>query len=208
MVHSDMFDIATHSCAIDSDVILESAVPTSGPVNGGTTVTLKGENFVSTEEILVQFASSGFVGNVSGTFISSSLLSCVAPAAIGPRSVDVTVALNSQQFTASSISFLYYVVPGTATIAPPSGPYNAQTPVQIIGTQFVDTQEITIRFQNGSNVAYANATFANSTSLSCVVPGFASAMFADVAIALNGLNYLTSAGTFQFYGMDFYVLQC
>lgn len=81
-----------------------SIMPQSGPVTGQTLVTVMGSQFAFTGEIAVYFGDH----NVSGTFVDSHRIVCsTAPQSLN-GSVPVTVALNGQQQTASSTSFVFY----------------------------------------------------------------------------------------------------
>jgi len=81
-----------------------AVVPSSGPITGDTTVTVKGSQFVFTGEITVRFGSD----IVDGTFVDSEHISCVSTPHAVNGTVPVTVALNGQQFTSSNASFLFY----------------------------------------------------------------------------------------------------
>lgn len=90
---------------------LISISPASGPFSGGTLTSIMGANFTDTREILVRFTDSNSVVDVLGVFVNRELLTCVTPSFPGgplPRTVNVTVALNGQQFQTNSLSFLYY----------------------------------------------------------------------------------------------------
>lgn len=80
----------------------------SGPVTGGTIVSITGTKFVVTGEIMVQFANESASVAVPGTYVSDSVITCVTPAYDSSSFVQVRVALNSQQFTLTSLVFQFY----------------------------------------------------------------------------------------------------
>jgi len=88
-------------------------MPTSGPNNGGTPVTVIGSGFINTGQIVVRFMFQGNTGAVNitnaATFLSASTISVITPAQVGFLGmVSVEVSLNNQQFVAASFQFLYY----------------------------------------------------------------------------------------------------
>lgn len=91
-----------------ANVAISGTVPASGPVGGGTALRILGQNFVNTSEILIRFSASGFVGNVTATFIAANVVACISPARMPAGSVSVDIGLNSQQFTQQPVSFLAY----------------------------------------------------------------------------------------------------
>jgi hypothetical protein len=86
--------------------------PHSGPGSGSTSVTIVGSGFFQTSQALVRFVlASNATFPVAGTYLSSSEMLCVSPSVTtvtnsGPATV--SVALNGQQFTATTTVFTYF----------------------------------------------------------------------------------------------------
>jgi len=92
-------------------VLLSSMTPASGPFSGETHITIEGENFTDTSEILIQFSNIQNTVSVPAVFVNRTILTCIAPVFESPSfpvSVNVTVALNGQQFLTNSLAYTYY----------------------------------------------------------------------------------------------------
>lgn len=88
---------------------ISSMTPTSGPITGGTNVTISGVNFNNTMEARIQVTGSGGLDVKGVCTISNSITAvCVMPAVSLPGPVSVTLGLNGQQFTTVSLAYLYY----------------------------------------------------------------------------------------------------
>jgi len=83
----------------------------SGPITGDTVLSIYGSNFVFTGEIAVQFVNGSEKEIVVGTFVNDTVITCITPSFAAYAShmfVEVSVALNSQQFTSMSLPFQFY----------------------------------------------------------------------------------------------------
>ncbi len=110
--------------------VINGLSPNSGPVSGGTEVTISGSNFASGATV-----SFGGVAGSSVVVASATQISVVSPAHIA-GSVEVTVNENGQ--TSSGASFTYSAVsPTVAGVFPNSGPTAGGTTVTISGTNFL-----------------------------------------------------------------------
>lgn len=91
--------------------------------------------------------------------------------------------------------------------SPGSGPVTGDTLLQVIGTTFVDTGMIAVRFQNSSHTLITNGTYVNSTLILCRTPSFATLLpsaIVTVEIALNGQQFTGNNVTFMYYGVNFW----
>ena len=93
--------------------------PTSGPISGGSLLTIRGNNFVESEGLKVRLSTvlpEGSVGKsetfiVDANFVSSECLECVTPAitleddTLSYVSVTVDVAINGIDFTDAGVTF-------------------------------------------------------------------------------------------------------
>ena len=167
-----------------------SLTTASGPIDGGTLVSVIGTSFVNTGEITVKFGAIA----VNGTFVSATVITATAPAQ-SAATVTVAVALNGVNYV-SGPDFLYYSVSQTASLSPPSGPIVGGTYLTVIGSGFSATsnQEL-LRFNNLST----NATVSTSTVLFAVSPAIASAGAVAVELALNGQQFIQLSSQFEYY---------
>ncbi|WP_455907232.1 IPT/TIG domain-containing protein, partial [Streptomyces niveus] len=108
--------------------VLGSVVPVSGPVAGGTTVTLTGSNLAG-----VTGVRFGATAATSFTVVSSTQIMAVSPAgAVGPVQVTVT----SPAGTSNGIPYNYTAVsvPVLGSVVPVSGPVAGGTTVTLTGS--------------------------------------------------------------------------
>jgi hypothetical protein len=111
--------------------VVEKIVPIYGPKNGGTVVTVYGKDFIDFD----QYTRCSFgIKQVPATFISDSLLYCVAPPSdVTTEAMPFRVTLNDQQNTQQDIVYWYYPNPAIMRLIPDRGPTNDKTLVRIEG---------------------------------------------------------------------------
>ncbi|MPZ17152.1 MAG: hypothetical protein GEV06_04460 [Luteitalea sp.] len=144
-----------------------SVTPPSGPVSGGTTVTITGTNFNGTS------VAFGGVDGTNLTVLSSTTLVVDTPPAPGGStgSVDVVVTTEngSAMFQAGFTYFGTNVIPPEITsVDPASG--NASENVTVMGTGFQLNATVTICGQIVATV-FGSATEVSFTAPSCLVGG-------------------------------------
>lgn len=141
---------------------IATVMPASGPVAGGTTVTIMGADFRNTPTLpTVLF---GGTAATSVVFNSTMQLTTVTPTHSAGL-VDVQVRNPDNQTATAPSAFTFVPAPTVTSVAPTSGPAAGNTPVTITGTNFVSGA--TVRF-NG-NLA-TNVMFVSSTQLTANTP--------------------------------------
>src|SRR5207253_8169658 len=132
-----------------------SVSPSSGPTDGGTSVTITGTNFIN--GATVAFGANAATGVVVN---SATSITAVSPATITPGQVDVRVTTSGGTSAVVAGDHFTYtaVAPAVTSVSPNTGPTTGGTAVTITGTNFI----------NGATVAFAaNAatavTVVNST---------------------------------------------
>jgi len=88
-------------------VVVESVFPTSGPRTGLTMLTITGANFTDTHEITVFFTNGSMQSSTPGVFVDSNTITCISPTFPIQSLCKIQVALNGQQLSETSASFLY-----------------------------------------------------------------------------------------------------
>ena len=152
--------------------------PPSGPVVGGTLVTITGSNFDSSAIVNI-----GTSRCVSVVVVSSSTITCVTPS--GLRYHYVSVVNPDGQTGSSSQRFIYFGnSPWINSITPNHGPMRGGTPVVIVGTDFLPGAIIRL-----DNAVCAITAFTN-TSIACTTGVSTTAGFVDVIL----LNPKTGGG--------------
>jgi hypothetical protein len=108
------------ACGYSSAPAVSSVNPTSGPISGGTSVTINGCGFTG-----VTAVKFGATAATSFTFVSDSQITAVSPAHLA-GTVDVTVTTAGGPSAASAADQFTYTSPGQ---------YNAVTPVRLLDTR-------------------------------------------------------------------------
>ena len=164
--------------------------PSSGPVGGGTTVTITGTGFST--GATVNFGANAATGF---TFNSPTSITATSPAGTaGP--VDVTVTVDGSTSVTSSVDqFTYLAAPTVTAISPSTGPAAGGTVVTITGTGFVSGARVNF----GANAA-TEVTFNNSTSITATSPAGSGTV--AVTVATSGGTSATSSAPDFVYGVS------
>jgi hypothetical protein len=158
--------------------VVLSLAPASGPMAGGTTVTLSGLGFTGATKVLF--------GAVAGTKVSvtnDTTLTVVSPASKTAGAVDVTVTTaggTSPVWTGDEFTY-QTPAPMVTSIAPSSGPVGGGTMVTITGSNFTGSTSVAF----GTNAA-SSVTVMSATQIKAVSPPGSGSVHVTVT---------TSAGT-------------
>jgi len=147
--------------------------PNTGPLAGGTSVTITGTNFAA--PATVAFGSNAAT-NVA--VLNSTSITATTPAGVA-GSVNVAVTSNGQNGTLNS-AFTYSSGPTVSSVSPNAGPLAGGTTATITGANFASPA--TVMF---GSAAATNVTVVSSTSISAVTPA-GSAGIVSVAVTSNG----------------------
>jgi len=164
------------------DSIVLSVSPSSGPVAGGTLVTVSGINF-SASNATCRFGST-VVDAIEAT---PTALICKSPPS-EPSTVAVEVGTNSKAFTQNAVKFNYLVVPWISSIYPSVVPSMSASFVTVYGSSFVPSQ---MMCKIGSLNPFAVSFFVSSTTLIFETPIMSPGTY-SMAFSYNGVDY-TSA---------------
>ncbi|CAM9657218.1 unnamed protein product, partial [Ectocarpus fasciculatus] len=119
--------------------ILLSATPSAGPTSGCTTVTVFGQGYLNSSDLLCAFGTTA----TPGVFVDASQVLCRTPKLEKSVIAEVQMAPNGSSVT-PGVEFAYYTTPKVSSLAPQTGP--AGTLVGVSGEGFVDTAGLTCRF--------------------------------------------------------------
>jgi hypothetical protein len=163
-----------------------SISPSSGPIAGGTSVTISGSNFIYGDTFAITF------GGVSATGVSrssSTTLTATTPAhAAGP--VDVIVTTSGGSVTGTG-AYNYRAPPTWGSIAPPSGTSAGGTSVTITGTGFTGATGVTFGGTSGTSLSVGS-----DSSLTITTPSH-SAGSVNVVVTTPG-GTVTGTGAFTY----------
>ncbi|MDQ1484414.1 MAG: hypothetical protein QOJ62_107 [Actinomycetota bacterium] len=167
---------------------ITSISPGSGPVAGGTVVTITGAGFV------VGTTTVSFGGTAASSVLVNSTTSITAttPAGtVGRVTVDATTS-NGTASTAAGAGFLYYAVPAISGLTPVEGPTAGFTTVNVSGTGFLSVTGVDF-----GGTAASSYTINSDLSITASSPAH------SVGATTVHLSYgggTVSAGTFTYVG--------
>ena len=196
--------LGTSGCGSSSDngtgggttsaITVTAVSPSSGPLVGGTSVTVTGTGFTGT-------VSATFGGAAASVTVNSATsLTVVTPAVTTAGTVDVVVTSSSTGAATFARGFTY-VAPGTTltppslnTVSPAAGPLAGGQTVTLSGSDFAS--DTTVKFGGASAT---NVTLSGSGSITCVTPAGTASGAVDVVVtsATNGSATLSGGYTYQ-----------
>lgn len=138
-----------------------SISPTSGPLAGGTAVTVTGTDFATGATV-----SFGTAASPSVSVTSPTSLTAIAPAGAA-GTVDVTVSTSAGvSATGAADRFTYTSgAPTVSSLSPTSGPAAGGTTVTVTGTNFTTGATVTL-----GTAPVSNLSVTSSTSMTFVTP--------------------------------------
>ena len=152
---------------------VSSVTPGSGPVAGGTAVTITGTNFAAGATVTIGGTSATNVAVVNGTTITATTPTHAAGA------VAVAVTVNSQTGTLAS-GFIYNALPTVTSLAPNNGPAAGGTAVTITGSNFAAGATVTF-----GSAAATNVVVVSGTTITATTPA-GSVGAVSVSVTVNG----------------------
>jgi hypothetical protein len=178
--------------------------PVSGPSTGGTRVTVSGHGFALRASLSCGFRPAGAPASVAATeakatYVSSTTLTCVAPAMPANATVGaagawhtVEVSNNGADYSVSGVGFKFAAPAEVTGVSPASGPVGGGTVLTLTGVGFgSDASSSTFYCAVGSKLS--PATLLSSTAATCVAPAAAGVDTVAVSVSLNGQNLAASA---------------
>tara|TARA_R110002072_G_scaffold276051_1_gene437383 strand:- start:111990 stop:116984 length:4995 start_codon:yes stop_codon:yes gene_type:complete len=150
--------------------------PVTGPLAGGTTMTITGTNFRTGASVSVVGTSC-----TSATVVNSTTMTCVTAARTAGNGNVVVTNTDAQSGTLAS-AFTYQGAPTVTSVVPSNGVDDGGTAVTINGTNFAsDISNISF---GGS--ACASVVWVNSTQLTCTTTAHASGSVSVTATNQDG----------------------
>jgi hypothetical protein len=137
---------------------LSGVSPGSGPIDGGTPVTLTGTNFASGATVTL-----GGVQATGVTVVSATQINAVTPAH-AQGSVNVVVTDPDGQSATLSAGYTFVLQPTLRSISPNNGPVSGGTHVTLTGTDFVSGATVTFGGAAASSIVVVNATTITATT--------------------------------------------
>ena len=177
--------------SLSHSLSLNSASPVNSPLSGGTQLSITGQGFVSGLSTC-QFlhTSYGSINSNENIIHNSSFMICIMPEVdfipsgiLTPTAVIQLRILNPPDQSNTLDLTLFNLAQMTVTSIDPAEGFNSSTTtVNIHGSNFVNTAEITCSI-NGLTV---RADYENNTLLKCLLPQYPNPSQVVVDILLNG----------------------
>jgi hypothetical protein len=155
--------------------LLAGASPSSGPVLGGTSVTITGSRLADTSNVEFAGVEASFTVNSD-----SSITAIAPPHASGGARIVVTTPEGRSQGGPGAPVFTYVQAPGVGEVSPPEGPTSGGTTVTITGSHLTGTTSVSF-----GSAAAASFTVLSSKTISAVSPA-AAAGTVTVTVATPG----------------------
>lgn len=168
--------------------VISSISPSSGPLGGGTSITINGDRFFN-----------GLTVDIDGTpcvsvvVVDINTITCTTPSN-GPGSVDILVTNPDLQSDVLIDGFDYSSGPSITSVTPPNGPPGGGTIINLAGSGFVNGATITV----GGN-ACSPVTFTDANNISCTTSSNSSGSY-DVVITNPDTQSDTETNGFTYNG--------
>jgi len=167
-------------------------VANSGPIAGGTSVTITGTGFLA--GALVSFGANAAT-NI--TVVNATTVTCDTPAGNSASAVSVTVANTDGQSDSLNSGFTYTTTGPTITsVSPTLGTTAGNTAITITGTNFNIAASVTL-----DGVACNNIVVTPATSIACDTPAHA-AGGVDIVVTNPDAQTATLSNGFAFGTSD------
>jgi len=172
---------------------MSSVSPTSGPVTGGTAVTIIGTNFVSGATVSFGGTSASGV-----SFVSSTQLKATTPThAAGTVTVAVTNPDGTQTALANAFTYGASSV-AVSRVSPISGPAAGGTQVTISGSNFQSGLSVTF-----GGLAATAVMISNSTTVLATTPAHSAGSVSVTVTNPNGQSTSLPSG-FAYHSVELY----
>lgn len=171
-------------------VTVSGVSPSTGPLAGGTPVTIAGTSFVDVTGVTIGGAPLLSLNVVSGTQITGK-----APSSATPGAKDVVVASSSHASGTCAGCFTHNPPVTVSAVSPGSGPTEGGTSVTIAGTNFPSAVD-SVRVGAGRllSLARVSGTQLRGTTAAGTAPGAA-----DVTVYTTDAGDGTCTGCFTYY---------
>ncbi len=164
--------------------------PSSGPVSGGTPVTITGTGFSTIPGVTA--VDFGITAALEVSCSSKTSCTATSPGEVA-GTVDVTVGTaNGTSTTSVAVGFTYVPIPTVTKITPASGPTKASTKVTIRGSKFLGT--VSVHF--GGKLA-TGVRVVLSSEITATAPSRPGAVYVTVS-TLGGSSQATTAAKYTF----------
>ena len=176
-------------------VVATGLQPTIGFTRGGTTIFVEGQNIANSKSIFCKFGS---LPPTKGTWLSSTRIQCISPAAVGPMGVEVFVTVNGRDFEPVPSKFHYVLPPTIDAMTPSSGSAAGGTMVTIKGSFLSPPTSLSAQLRCVFGGVHVKASQVASGKITCKAPPMGLASSVTVSLAWNVLETSASTATYAY----------
>ncbi len=170
-----------------------SLQPNSGPLPGGTEVSVLGTGFLNAPGISCKFEAR----QANAVWKSSSWVMCVTPPMDANLFITVEISNNGQDYTIDGVTFTYKSAAVTLQLRPSTGPTKGQTRVTLVGAHFAHAPQFTCKF---SDITVPALAVVNSSAAVCGVPASAKVECVGFSASNNGVDFSSNLLLFCYIG--------
>lgn len=172
---------------------MASLQPNSGPLSGGTEVSVIGSGFLNAPGIRCQFEDR----QAFAVWKSSSWIMCVTPPMDTSLLITVEFSNNGQDYTTDGVTFTYKSAAVTLQLRPSMGPTRGQTRVTLVGAHFAHAPQFACKF---ADITVPALAVVNSTAAVCGVPASAKVECVGFSASNNGVDFSSNLLLFCYIG--------
>ena len=152
--------------------------PSSGPVAGGTAITITGTGLTGASAVKIDGVSATSVVPVNDTTVTA-----VTPAHIAGTGNVIVTNVDGDSLVSTGGAFTFREIPSVTSISPATGPTSGGTVVTVNGANFVTgADNTTVSFGGNASTSVA---VASTTQLTALAPAGAAGV-ADVRVTTTG----------------------
>jgi hypothetical protein len=154
-------------------------MPNSGPVTGGTAITVTGTGFDSSDSVVIGQGHETGLGAIPATnvvVVSSTEITAVTGG--GAKEGTWGLFVTGTGGTTLDGFFTYTPIPTVSNVSPHSGPVSGGTPITLTGTSFVSGATVVIgqgHFAGAGAIPATSVVVVSSTEITAVTGGGAKA---------------------------------
>jgi len=182
-----------------SRISLNSIYPKSGPLEGGTEISVSGHGFPTDTVMLCNYVfydeMSSTTVSVRANVVSDTSAFCTTPQSEKTSLVVFSLSSTRNEPHSRALHFAYESLPTISKLSPSSGSLRGGDVVHVHGTGFSASKDFQCRFGE----FFVPATFLGETYASCVVPSSKHPSKTSIEITTNGVDFSDSKILYEYH---------
>ena len=181
-----------------NDVVINSAIPAFGSVNGGSRLFIEGLFPLAIKQYPANKAFCSFdTAKVPATILNLTSIFCLSPPILDSETVQLRISIDDgQSFSDSFVWFNYHQMSRVTRLNPNHGGFRGGYFILVKGSYFIQSQKLKYRF---GNIQSSQSMYISSTQILCLSPRQSNKMSVPVEVTSNGKDYSFSRTTFHYH---------